>query len=294
MSLTEWKGKRRRDEKRSRGKGVLTGFMRHIETCRNAVLPGERLAFRIGPAPVGWVGRPLADALMECPGVRRGEGAIELTHGAALSDLARALSAEGFYRWRGEAFDVRADPNGSVLAEIDRGALPAFGIEAAGAHLNGLVRRPDGLHLWVARRAANKALDPGKLDHVTAGGVPAGLSPWQTLIKEAEEEAAIPPTLASRAAPTARIVYAMERPEGLRRDRIHCYDLDLPEDFEPRAADGEVESFERWPIRRVMEAVRDTDMFKFNVNLVLIDLFLRVGLIAGPEGSALRRAIDQP
>lgn len=268
--------------------------MRHIEACRSAVLPGERLAFRIGAAQVGWVRPTLADAAARVPGVRRDEGAVVLAHGAALPGMARALSAEGFYRWRGEAFDVRADLSGPVLAEIDRGALPAFGIEAAGAHLNGLVRRPDGLRLWVARRAADKALDPGKLDHITAGGVPSGLTPWQTLVKEAEEEAAIPPALASRAVSTARIAYAMERPEGLRRDRIHCYDVDLPEDFVPRAADGEVESFELWPIRRAMEAVRDTDSFKFNVNLVLIDLFLRVGLFEGAEAAVLRRAIDQP
>jgi 8-oxo-dGTP pyrophosphatase MutT (NUDIX family) len=268
--------------------------MRHVRACRNAVLPGERLAFHIGPFPVGWVSRKLAEALEEFPEVRRGADAVVLADAVALPTIARALSERGFCRWRGEAFDVRADPDGPALARIDRGALPAFGIEAAGAHLNGLVRRPGGLHMWVARRAADKALDPGKLDHITAGGVAAGLTPWQTLVKEAEEEAAIPPALASRAVPTARIVYAMERPEGLRRDRIHCYDLDLPEDFTPEAVDGEVESFALWPIRRVLESVRDTDTFKFNVNLVLIDLFLRTGLIAGAEASALRHALDQP
>ena len=71
----------------------------------------------------------------------------------------------------------------------------------------------------------------------------------------------------------------MERPEGLRRDLLHCYDLELPEDFSPRPADGEVEAFELWPIARVVQTVRDTDTFKFNVNLVLIDLFQRMGLI---------------
>ena len=52
-----------------------------------------------------------------------------------------------------------------------------------------------------------------------------------------------------------------------------------PRIFRPRAADGEVEAFELWPIGRVMQTVRDTDEFKFNVNLVLIDLFRRLGLI---------------
>jgi 8-oxo-dGTP pyrophosphatase MutT (NUDIX family) len=198
------------------------------------------------------------------------------------------LSARGFFRWRREAFDVRATPSGPVLAQLDRGAIPAFGVRSVGAHLNGLVERADGTHLWIARRALDKQLDPGKLDHVVAGGVPAGLSPDETLIKEAGEEAAIPPDLAIQAHKVAEIGYAMEREEGLRRDLLHCYDLVLPADFTPHAADGEVESFELWPIQRVMEAVRDTNDFKFNVNLVLIDLFIRRGLIDPAGADALR------
>ena len=141
------------------------------------------------------------------------------------------------------------------------------------------------MHVWVARRAANKLLDPSKLDHIVAGGVPASLTPAETLVKEAAEEAAVPASLARRAVPVATITYAMERPEGLRRDLLHCYDLELPEDFAPRPADGEVEAFELWPIARVAQTVRDTDAFKFNVNLVLIDLLLRMGLIDGEEAA---------
>ena len=45
---------------------------------------------------------------------------------------------------------------------------------------------------------------------------------------------------------------------------------------------------------RVFALVRDTDRFKFNVNLVLIDLFLRRGLIdpASPQGVELRKSLD--
>jgi 8-oxo-dGTP pyrophosphatase MutT (NUDIX family) len=178
-----------------------------------------------------------------------------------------------------------------VLAVIDRGAIPAFGIQATGVHVNGLVSRPDGLHLWVARRARDKALDPGKLDHIVAGGVPAGLTPAETLVKEAAEEAAIPPGLAGEAVEVAVLSYAMERTEGLRRDWLHCFDLMLPADFVPQPADGEVEGFELWPLSRVVAAVRTTDQFKFNVNLVLIDLFIRHGLIGGAEAAALRAAL---
>jgi 8-oxo-dGTP pyrophosphatase MutT (NUDIX family) len=182
-------------------------------------------------------------------------------------------------------------PDGSVLAQIDRGAIPSFGIQALGVHVNGLVQRADGLHVWIARRAMNKLLDPGKLDHIVAGGVPAGLSPAETLVKEAGEEAAIPPEVAALAVHVGAFGYAMERPEGLRRDWVHCYDLMLPEDFIPEAADGEVAGFELWPLARAFETVRDTDEFKFNVNLVLIDLFIRQGLIAGTEADSLRTGL---
>ena len=247
--------------------------------CNNAVLPGTRNPFLLGDQQVGYVPPRITAALRRMPEIRCAEDRVVLLDPAALQAVARALAQDGLMRWRGEAFDVRAQPDGPVLARIDRGALPSFGIQAAGVHVNGLVERDGELHMWVARRAMDKQLDPGKLDHIVAGGVPAGLGPTETLIKEAAEEAAIPSHLAATATQTSTITYAMERPEGLRRDILFCYDLMLPEDFVPEPADGEVEAFELWPIRRVVSTVRDTDDFKFNVNLVLIDLFVRRGLI---------------
>jgi 8-oxo-dGTP pyrophosphatase MutT (NUDIX family) len=271
--------------------GLDDGYLRHVRACNNARLPGDRVAFRIGGAMVGWVKPAFAAKLVACPEVRADADGVALSDGAALPAISRRLSDAGCYRWRHEAFDIRAEPDGPVLALLDRGALPSFGVVAVGVHVNGLVRRSDGLHVWVARRAADKQLDPGKLDHIVAGGVPAGLSPAETLVKEAAEEAAIPASLASQAVPVAVVEYAMERPEGLRRDRLHCYDLNLPEDFRPLAVDGEVEGFELWPVARVMHAVRDTDEFKFNGNLVLIDLFLREGLVGGREAAVLREGL---
>lgn len=276
------------------GSPDLEGYLRHIRACRNATLPGQRLPFHLGSEQVGWVAPPLAAALRERPEIAEDATGLSLADATALPRINRALADRGLFRWRGEAFDVRATPEGPVLALLDRGALPAFGVVSVGAHLNGFVRRADGLHLWVARRAANKPLDPGKLDHLVAGGVPAGLGPDETLIKESAEEAAIPPELAHRARRVGLITYTMERPEGLRRDRLHCYDLELSEAFQPQAADGEVESFELWPIARVQEAVRDTDAFKFNVSLVLIDFFIRHGVMTGPAACQLRQALCAP
>ena len=263
---------------RLKGNAVIEGFERHIRACNNANLPGERLPFRIGSRLVGWLKPDFSQRLAGCPEIRRDPDGLTLADGSALQPIARRLSDAGCFRWRREAFDIRAEPDGPVLAQLDRGALPSFGVLAVGVHVNGLVHRPDGLHLWIARRAANKQLDPGKLDHIVAGGVPSGLTPQDTLIKEAAEEASIPGSLSRQARHVGTISYAMERAEGLRRDLLHCYDLDLPADFSPHAADGEVEAFELWPVERALQTVRDTDDFKFNVNLVLIDLFQRLGL----------------
>jgi 8-oxo-dGTP pyrophosphatase MutT (NUDIX family) len=257
---------------------MIAPFQRHIDACNNAILPGNRTSLRIAGELVGWADPAIATLLRSLPAITSGPGGLTLHEPAALPAIARSFAERGLYRFRNEAFDVRAQPGGRVLSTIDRGALPAFGVMAEGVHLNGLVKKPEGLHVWVARRAADKALDPGKLDHLAAGGVSAGMGAWDTLIKECAEEASIPGDLVRQAIKTAEISYNMDRPEGLRRDVLQCYDLYLPEDFVPIAADGEVESFALWPIERAYTTVRDTDDFKFNINLVLINLFARLGM----------------
>ena len=174
---------------------------------------------------------------------------------------------------------------------LDRGALPSFGVIGVGVHLNGLVRRADGWHVWIGKRAADKKLDPGKLDNLVAGGVPAGLTPLETLLKEGEEEASLPEAVTRKARQVARFSYAMEREEGLRRDVVYVYDLELPEDFLPHPADGEVEHFELWSLPRVLDVLATTDDFKFNVALVLIDLLIRFGVIEGEDAATLRAAL---
>lgn len=276
---------------------MAQSLFRHILRCRNARLPGGRLRLWLGQAAVGWIlPATAADIRAVAPKAMQSKQGLELPDAASFEAMGKELAARGIVRQRNELFSVRAGPDLPELARLDRGALPLLGIWSEGVHVNGLVRRGDQPWLWVAERAHDKALDPGKLDHLVAGGLPAGLSVWDTLCKEAKEEAAMPARLARQAVPVGHSAYAMERPEGLRRDRLHHYDLWLPEEFVPHPEDGEVAGFSLWPLKRVLEAVRDTDAFKFNVTLVLIDLFLRLALIdpKGREGRRLRAALDAP
>jgi 8-oxo-dGTP pyrophosphatase MutT (NUDIX family) len=287
----------------------LAPFFRHVAACNDLASPAGFEPFRIEGRPVGWLAPDVVRALTYWPAAFHFDAdgvsmARRLRSPGARSDtLARVcegLVAAGLIpRLRGERYDIRAEPGGPSLATLDRAAVPAFGVRAEGVHVNGLVRRADGLHVWVAVRARDKSIAPGKLDNIVAGGIPAGLSPEETLVKEAAEEAGIPPQLAATARPAGRIGYVMawhepRQARGMRRDTLHVFDLDVPEGFVPRPGDGEVERFELWPVGRVLAAVRDTEAFKFNVNLVLIDLFLREGLIPPGDGAArLRASLDQ-
>ena len=268
----------------------LAKLLHHISAVHNAVLPGERLVFCAGPHHIGYLRPDLAArlaALEHSVTIADGRVTLPLQMLPKLNELATALGIPP----RAEDFDIREAADSPVLGVLDRGALPSFGVIGVGVHLNGLVRRADGWHVWIGRRAADKKLDPGKLDNLVAGGVPAGLTPFETLLKEGEEEAALPEALTAKARQVARFAYNMERPEGLRRDVIYAYDLELPEDFQPHPSDGEVEHFDLWSLPRVLEVLTTTDEFKFNVALVLIDLLIRYGTIEGQAAATLRAAL---
>ena len=88
--------------------------------------------------------------------------------------------------------------------------------------------------------------------------------------------------LTRRAKPVGAVTYLGMSDKGLKPDVLFCYDLELPKDFRPQNTDGEVEEFLLLPIEDVMRRVRETDEFKLNCNLVLIDLFIRHGYL-GPD-----------
>ncbi|MDD2863011.1 MAG: NUDIX domain-containing protein [Acidiphilium sp.] len=266
-----------------------------IARCRNARLPGERIRLSIGAAHIGYVKPDLAAALEGFATETDTGLSIDPRNAPHFNEIAAALAPSFGFRIRREDFDVRSRSEGPVLAILDRGALPAFGVIGLGVHLNGYCRRPDGIHLWIAKRSATKKLDPGKYDNIVGGGISAGMTPRETLLKEAAEEAAIPEATLARATEVSRIAYMMDRAEGLRRDLLVCYDVELPESFIPTPADGEVESFQLRPAAEILDLLAADDLVKFNVNLVLIDFLLRHGLLPDPGGTiATALAAQQP
>ena len=263
-------------------------FLDHIRTCNNFDASAFR-PFRVGADQAGYIRHDFADTLRRWPDTFQvSEDSVRLDPGLdsfekrseAVAGPIRTLADEGvFTGWRGEIYPVKPNWHDPPSMQLERAAVPSFGIRAYGVHLNGYVRKADGLHMWVARRARDKATFPGQLDNMVAGGQPIGISLLDNMIKECGEEAGVPEDIARKALPVGMISYTHQPPKGCKPDQMFCYDLEVPEDFTPAPVDGEVEAFHLWPIEKVAGIVRDSAEFKFNCNLVVIDFLIRHGVL---------------
>jgi 8-oxo-dGTP pyrophosphatase MutT (NUDIX family) len=199
---------------------------------------------------------------------------------AVLAEVVQGLVDDGVVPYlHGEQYPVTAGARAEARCLVDRACAPFFGMRAFGQHLNGFVRTSRGIEMWVGRRSADRRLYPGRLDNLVAGGLPHGVALIENLRKECMEEAGMHPSLADRAVGVGAVTYCRDSDRGLKPDVMFCYDLELPEDFEPRCTDGEVETFYRLPVAEVIDIVQETEEFKLNCNLVIIDFLVRHGLI---------------
>ena len=280
-------------------------YFRHVAACN----PPVREIFwpwRVDDTSVGWVRPEFASELTRFPDVfELDDNELRLAPGlqgfaarsAALEKAARQLAGAGVTpAYMGEPYAVTPGGREEALCVVDRAAAAYFGVRSFGQHLNGFVRRRDGLHMWIGRRARDRLLFPGALDNMVAGGLPHSLGLEENLIKECREEAGVPRDLARKAVPVGAVSYNRVAKRGFRRDVLYCYDLELPDGFVPVNTDGEVEEFMLLPLTEVAALVRETDEFKLNCNLVVIDFLIRHGWLEpqSAEYLALVQGLRQP
>ncbi len=269
-------------------------YLDHIRACNN-FNPAGFVPFIVDGAIVGRIKQNFSRCLCEWPNLfvvsnDAVEFVSELNDFGARTEaiaivLAELVDKGVLTHLHGEQYVATATIREQGVFLIDRAAAPYFGVRAFGQHINGFVRSEQGIKLWVAKRSADRRNFPGKLDNLVAGGLPNGISLQDNLKKECWEEAGILPELALSALPVGVVTYNTETVQGYKPDTLYCYDLELPLDFQPRCTDGEVESFSLWPVDKVMSVVRDTDEFKLNCNLVIIDFLVRYGFIAPEDES---------
>ncbi len=252
----------------------------------------DYLPFIVCDTRVGWIHRDFASTLGPFDDVFSiVDGVVYLSdrlsdyrsRSEAVDPVLHLLDANGWFSgWRNEAYPVGTGFYDKPLFEMERTAVPRFGVAAYGVHINGFVRDADELLMWIARRADDKPTYPGMLDNMVAGGQPVGLGLLENVIKEAAEEAAVPVEIASKAKPVGAISYRHEEDNCLKPDTMFVFDMELPKDFVPQNTDGELAGFQLLPVREVMAITADTADFKFNCAAVNIDFFVRHGILA-PE-----------
>jgi 8-oxo-dGTP pyrophosphatase MutT (NUDIX family) len=213
---------------------------------------------------------------------------------AALATMNAALREEGLIRaWRDEPFSLFHPADGRVLATFERASTRFWGTLTLGAHANGFVADAAGrpTHLWIARRAWNKATDPGCLDNLIGGGVPHGQTPLETVVREGWEEAGLQPAQMQRLATGRVIELDRDVPEGRQFERLHVYDLELDAGVVPANQDGEVAEIMRIEVEQAAQLALSGQM-TVDAALVTLDFLLRHHALPETQRRALARRLE--
>ena len=256
---------------------------------------GIYLPLLIGSDVVGWVDEERAVLLARFADVfdRRTSGPAPVlvlntslttvaARTAALDRVVDVLAAEGrLSAWRGERYAIATHLSAPPLCLIERAAARFFGIRTYAAHVNGVVLG-QLTSMWLARRSPNKAIDPGMLDNLVGGGIAAGVTVAETVVREAWEEAGIPADVAVTATPFGAVRVCRAQPDGLQRETVFTHDLWLPASFVPSNQDGEAVEHRLVSLSEAAALIandRAPDVVTADASLVILDFLLRHGAI---------------
>ncbi|MGB1310114.1 MAG: DUF4743 domain-containing protein, partial [Leucothrix sp.] len=153
-------------------------FLRHIQQC-NQYDEKQFIPFFIDDQCYGLTRKDHADHLARWPEVFQHTNETLHLHPALNSPSARTAAVEPVMRslfdagiidsWVGEQYSISTEFNGPPMMLLERAAVAFLGVQGYGIHLNGLVRKPEGIFVWVAVRSRSKPFWPGQLDQMVAG-----------------------------------------------------------------------------------------------------------------------------
>ncbi|KAL8152536.1 hypothetical protein V2J09_010296 [Rumex salicifolius] len=284
----------------------LKGFFEKINSCnRNLEKQWEFIPFVVEGHIVGYIHNRFFDVLKKFPDVfvfrQNGSyggsfGGYVTLHPYLKTCEDRTSAVASVINYLGEEiipghsvvlhmnqlYPVAPSFGSPVLFLLERAAATYFGTKIYCVYVNGYVEKDGETLLWVGKRSPLKPSFPGMLDYLVAGGLPHGISPTENILKECEEEAAIPSSILKEVKSAGAVSYADIDGHRYRREVHFCFDLKLPEGFLPKNLDGEVESFELVPVPLVATVIKRTDFFRPNCSPGIIDFLVRHGHIT-PE-----------
>ncbi|MCK9687734.1 NUDIX hydrolase [Scleromatobacter humisilvae] len=205
---------------------------------------------------------------------------------ARLAQVHARLRADGLIvAWRDEPYPLR-DRRGGEHGRLERAATRFWGMLTLGAHCNGYVADASGrpTHLWIARRSLTKPTDPGRLDNLIGGGVPAGQSPRDAVVREGWEEAGLEARQMAGLATGGLVDLECDIPEGRQHERLHVFDLALPAGLVPRNIDGEVAEHRLMPVAEALARAAAGELTT-DAALATLDFAVRHGLVEPAPGA---------
>ena len=189
--------------------------------------------------------------------------------------------------WRNELYPVHGPYSSrKPMVSMERAGSALFGINTYGVHMTAYVSTPQGMKIWVPRRARNKQTYGGMLDNTVAGGLSTGEKPFACLVREAAEEASFSEQLVrSNAKPCGTVSYFHIRDAKaggeaglLQPECQYVFDMEIGAEVVPKPGDDEVEDFCLWTVHEVKRALAE-GQFKPNCAMVLLDFFVRRGIL---------------
>jgi len=187
--------------------------------------------------------------------------------------------------WTNEVFPVYG-PGKELVLSIERTAALLFGILTYGIQLLAYQDNPEGPSVWIARRASSKRAFPNMLDSTVGGSLPTSESPFECLIREAEEEASFSPEFVKKAAISCGTVSYVnmtdERTQGerglLRPEVQFCYEMKVPTDLVPVPNDGEAQEIILLNVEQLKAALANGEFAPAN-GCIVLDFFIRHGIL---------------
>jgi 8-oxo-dGTP pyrophosphatase MutT (NUDIX family) len=143
--------------------------------------------------------------------------------------------------WRNETFSFFSADSDRPLLQAERAGFYFLGMRSDAVHVNGVTA--DG-RMWIARRSASKAVDPGLLDNLCAGGLGAGETQMQAVVRELYEEAGIHLQSVHELRYAGNVNVGRVREGGWHEERLQVYNLLVAAGEQPANQDGEVQDFQ--------------------------------------------------
>lgn len=172
---------------------------------------------------------------------------------SALSAISNALRDAGkLTHWRDERLPVVAD-DGTQVGSIERACVRLLGIRTFAVHLCAHCHVSDTIDagvpsVWLQRRAANKPVDPGRLDTLAGGlvGTDAGgrIEPLTlALSREIHEEAGLRPNQYGEPTLIQTVRFSQDIDQGFMEEDCVVFHAQVNAGVTPVNLDGEVSEF---------------------------------------------------